>query len=78
VEGDDPHLCLRVTGDHRPRLALMPADTAWLAPEGGALVLTLPARFDGMVAALSGAGLPALAALGGAAPRARPCRWRAS
>lgn len=70
VEGDDTHLCLRVTGDHRPRLALMPGDTGFLAPEGGTLVLTLPARFDGMVAALMALGLPALAALGGAAPRA--------
>lgn len=74
IAADDADLRIRVATGHRPRLALVPAETAWLAPEEGGLVLTVPARFDGMVAALLALGLPALAALGGAVPRgdARP------
>jgi molybdopterin molybdotransferase len=59
-------LTLRVTRDHAPRLALVPAETAWLAPTDQGLVLTLPARFDGMVAACLALALPALARLSGA------------
>jgi molybdopterin molybdotransferase len=62
-------LIVRVTPDHRPRLGLIPADTAWLAREGEALVVTTPARFDGMLSALLALGLPALAALSGASLR---------
>jgi molybdopterin biosynthesis enzyme len=62
-------LTLRSATDHRPRLALAPAETAWLAREGEGLVLTLPARFDGMLAACLALALPAMAALTGAAPR---------
>jgi len=64
-----PHLILRPTADAQPRLALAPAQTAWLEREGGALVLSVPRRFDGMVAAVLALALPAMAALTGAAPR---------
>ncbi|NYS26127.1 hypothetical protein HUK65_14125 [Rhodobacteraceae bacterium 2376] len=65
-------LTLRPVQDHAPRLALAPAQTAWLSPADGTrgLVLEVPARFDAMVAALLGLALPALAHLGGAVPGA--------
>ncbi|MCU0817452.1 MAG: hypothetical protein MUF74_13715 [Cypionkella sp.] len=56
-------LVLRPTGSHAPRLALFPGETAWLGPEGGRLVLDLPLRFDGALAALLALGRPALRAL---------------
>ncbi|MCC1481676.1 hypothetical protein [Roseibaca sp. Y0-43] len=65
-----PDLTLRRTPNHAPRLALGPAETAWLARDAAGLVLDLPARFDGMVAALYALALPALARLSGASPRA--------
>jgi molybdopterin biosynthesis enzyme len=69
VSADGADLTLRSATAHTPRLALAPAETAWLERSAAELVLTLPARFDGMVAALLGLGLPALAALSGATPR---------
>jgi len=71
---DAPHLLLRPAPDARPRLALAPGETAWLAREDGALVLWVPGRVDGMLAALLALALPAMAALTGAAPafEARP------
>jgi molybdopterin molybdotransferase len=69
LSDDAPDLILRGATDHRPRLALSPAETAWLSRDGAAMVLTLPRRFDGMVAACLALGLPALAAQTGAAPR---------
>lgn len=66
---DTPDLLLRATATHLPRLALAPGDTAWLARADGGLVLDLPHRFDGMVAALLALGLPTLALLSGAVPR---------
>jgi hypothetical protein len=63
-----PHLILRRAADVQPRLALAPAQTAWLEREGGALVLSVPRRFDGMVAAVLALAVPAMAALTGAAP----------
>lgn len=67
-------LTLRTGSAHVPRLALAPAETAWLGRLGDALELTVPARFDGMVAACLGLALPALAQLAGtrAALRSRP------
>lgn len=64
-------LTLRSATEHAPRLALAPAETAWLAREDAGLVLTVPARFDGMLAACLGLGLPALARLNGATPAGR-------
>lgn len=69
ISEDTPHLRLRPTPRQRPRLALAPGDTAWLGREDGALVLDMPPRFDGALAALLALGLPALAALSGASPR---------
>lgn len=70
--GEGPaDLTLRSTADPAPRLPLVPADTAWLGREEGALVLTLPTRFDGMVAGCLALALPVLAALSGAVPIAR-------
>lgn len=69
VVTDAPDLLMRPTETHQPRLALSPGDTAWLGRADGGLVLDLPHRFDGMVAALLALGLPALAALSGAALR---------
>lgn len=59
-------LTLRGATDHTPRLAFVPAETAWLARTDLGLVLTLPKRFDSMVAACMGLALPALAQLSGA------------
>lgn len=69
VTDDDPHLIIRLTQTHTPRLALAPGDTAWLARDGDTLVLDLPPRFDGAIAALLALGLPALASLTGTAPQ---------
>lgn len=67
--GDDaPHLILRPAKDAQPRLALSPAQTAWLVRAGSALELSVPQRFDGMLTALFALGLPAMAALTGARP----------
>lgn len=65
---DAPDLILRPSPDAVPRLALAPGDSAWLARDGAALVLSVPRRFDAMVAALLALGLPAMAVLTGAAP----------
>lgn len=70
VEGE-ADLTLRSATDHTPRLALAPAETAWLARTGAGLLLTVPARFDGMVAACLGLALPVMARLTGAAPQTR-------
>jgi molybdopterin molybdotransferase len=59
-------LTLRGATDHAQRLALVPAETAWLARDERGLVLTLPVRFDAMVAACLALALPAIAQLGGA------------
>lgn len=72
VVADAPDLILRGGADHAPRLALAPGEAAWLARDGAALVLDLPPRFDGMLAALLALGLPALAALSGRAQAPRP------
>ena len=68
ISDDSPHLTLRAALDDRPRLALAPGDTAWLARDGDALTLSLPPRFDALVAALLALGLPALAMLSGMTP----------
>ena len=65
VAPDAADMVLRPSADHGPRLALAPGDTAWLAREGAALVLSVPRRFDGLVAACLALGLPALDALTG-------------
>jgi molybdopterin biosynthesis enzyme len=65
-----PHLILRPAADAKPRLALAPAETAWLGYEDASLVLSVPHRFDAMVAACLALGVPAMAALTGAAPQA--------
>jgi len=69
VTDDTPHLIIRPAHTHQPRLALAPGDSAWLAREGEALVLEVPPRFDGAIAALLALGLPALAALTGTTPQ---------
>jgi molybdopterin molybdotransferase len=64
-------LTLHATIDHMPRLALSPAETAWLARTDAGLVLTVPARFDGMMTAFLALALPALAHLSGTRPLSR-------
>ena len=64
-----PALILRAAGDGPPRLALQPGETAWIAREGEAAAIDLPARFDGAVSAFCALALPVLARLTGAAPR---------
>lgn len=64
-------LTLRPVTDHAPHLALAPAETAWMARMDAGLVLTVPSRFDAMVAACLGLALPALHRLGAAAPVSR-------
>ncbi len=80
LSDDAPHLILRPATDPRPRLALAPGDTAWLERDGGALVLSVPHRVDGMVAACLALGLPAMVALTGAARQveARPLLRKAA
>lgn len=63
-------LTLRTATDHAPRLALAPTETAWLTKESAGLVLTVPPRFDAMVAACLALALPTLAHLTGATPLA--------
>lgn len=65
----EAELTLRSVDDHAPRLALAPSETAWLDHDGSGLILSVPARFDAMVAACLGLALPAIAALSGAVPR---------
>jgi molybdopterin biosynthesis enzyme len=60
----DLTLCL--TMEQTPRLALAPAETAWLSRTDAGLVLDLPLRFDGLVAACLSLVLPTLARLSGA------------
>jgi molybdopterin biosynthesis enzyme len=62
-------LTLRPAAEAAPRLALAPAETAWLGREGDGLALSVPRRFDGMVAACAALALPALAALSGGRAR---------
>lgn len=71
VVDDLADLTLRTATDHTPRLALDPAQSAWLARGDAGLVLTLPVRLDGMVAGCLALALPALARLTGAAPLVR-------
>lgn len=67
VIADGPaDLTLRSTTTHVPRLALAPAETAWLARDDTGLVLDLPIRFDGLFSACLGLALPVLAHLSGA------------
>ncbi|MBN2759846.1 MAG: hypothetical protein JXQ79_05045 [Rhodobacteraceae bacterium] len=68
---DRSDLTLRRSTDHTPRLALIPAETAWLSRPDGALVLDTPARFDGLVTACLALALPALAQLSAARMRPR-------
>jgi molybdopterin biosynthesis enzyme len=77
---DAPHLILRPAAETGPRLALAPGETAWLERDGGALVLSVPRRFDGAVAALLALGVPAMSALTGARPvaEARPISRKAA
>lgn len=50
------------TGSGDPRLALRPGDTAAIAPrDGGGVRVTLPERFDGMIAGFVALALPAIA-----------------
>jgi molybdopterin molybdotransferase len=65
IDDHRPDMVLRDTDTNQPRLALMPGETAWLSRRDGVLVLDLPPRFDGMLAALLALGLPALRALTG-------------
>ena len=69
ITEDAPHLAIRPTQTHQPRLALAPGDTGWLSRKDGTLVLDLPPRFDGTIAALLALGLPALATLSGTTPQ---------
>lgn len=68
VEAD---LIIRTTTDPTPRLALAPAETAWLDRDArnGRLTLQVPPRHDGLVTALLALGVPTLAALLGSEPR---------
>lgn len=65
-------LVVRTTRTQTPRLAYAPAETAWMESDGSAVVLALPTRFDGLVAALLGLGIPAICHLGGASVRTVP------
>jgi len=70
---DAANLIIRTTADHSPRLALAPAETAWLERDArsGRLTLSAPARHDGLLSALLALGIPALAALLGTTPHQR-------
>jgi molybdopterin molybdotransferase len=70
VVGSPADLTLCAVHDHTPRLAMTPAETAWLTREGSSLIVSVPARFDGMIAAALCLLLPVMARLTGAAPAA--------
>lgn len=56
--------------DGSPRLALAPGETGWIEPgPDGAARVTLPARFDGMVAGFHALAAPVLSHWSGIAPR---------
>ena len=57
------------TRSHRPGLALMPAETAWLETTASGLLLSVPRRFDGLVCALLALALPLLGRCSGAQPQ---------
>lgn len=77
AESGPPALILRAAGDAPPRLALQPGETAWIAREGAAAAIELPARFDGAVAAFCALALPVLARLTGALPATASARLAA-
>jgi molybdopterin molybdotransferase len=52
------------TGSDEPRLALRPGETAAIAPrDGGTVTITLPERFDGLIAGFLALALPVIAVL---------------
>jgi|SoiMethySBSTD1v2_1073268.scaffolds.fasta_scaffold53889_2 molybdopterin biosynthesis enzyme len=60
----DTDIVIAWTGSADPRLALRPGDTAMIAPTGGGRVtVTLPERFDGLIAGFVALVLPAIAVL---------------
>ena len=65
ITTEAPHIFLRAGQDHAPRIALCPGETAWLHSNDGVVVLDVPPRFDGMIAAFLVLCLPVLRALTG-------------
>jgi molybdopterin molybdotransferase len=58
------NIAIAWTGSDEPRLALRPGDTAAIAPrDGGTVTITLPERFDGLVAGFLALALPVVAVL---------------
>jgi molybdopterin molybdotransferase len=66
-------LIIRAAGDHPPRLALRPGDTAWISQADGLMVIEMPNRFDGIVGAWCALALPVLGKLLGSAIDGLPC-----
>jgi molybdopterin molybdotransferase len=60
-------IIIRAETEGEPRLALRPGETGWIALEGGAVVVEVPQRFDGVIGVWCALALPALAVLAGAA-----------
>jgi molybdopterin molybdotransferase len=61
-----PDLTIRRNDDAPPRLALRPAETAWIDDQSGAIIIDIPARIEGMIGAWCALLLPVLGALTGA------------
>lgn len=64
---DPADLHLRDTRQHQPRLAVRPGETGWIERQGNALVIEVPARFDGAMGAYALLVLPVLERLLGTA-----------
>lgn len=71
LDGSPNHLIIRGAPQISPRLAIQPGDTAWIemTPDG-AVLIELPARFDGVMAGYAAFVLPALARMVGLGLRA--------
>lgn len=65
TEGYAPDIIIRRNDDAPARLALRPADTAWIDEQSGCITIEVPARIDALVAAWCTLLLPVLAALTG-------------
>jgi molybdopterin biosynthesis enzyme len=65
-----PDVLIRRNDDAEARLALRPADTAWIELRSGCVVIEVPSRIDTIVAAWCALLLPAFAALTGATMQA--------
>lgn len=70
ANGPVPDILIRRNDDAVARLALRPADTAWIEHQSGCVVIEVPSRIDALMAAWCALLLPVFAALTGATMQA--------